>query len=123
MSWTDCTAIHRSICCGLGGVCGWIYQLPPVVREGWERDGGRQQKIIVIVNLLLFICSQEVNVLESGEDYYWAWAASVAGLVVHILAVVHMVLWGLPSLIVGSLVDSYHVFSYTIILHTMYMLT
>ena len=58
------------------------------------------------------MCSQEINVSESGEDYYWAWAASVAGLVVHILAVVHAVLWGLPSLIVGSLVRSYRVFSY-----------
>ena len=62
--------------------------------------------------ILIFICSLEINVGDSGEDYYWAWAASVAGLVLHILAVVHAVLWGLPSLIVGSLVRSYHVFSY-----------
>ena len=50
------------------------------------------------------MCSLEINASESGEDYYWAWAASVAGLVLHILAVVHAVLWGLPSLFVGSLV-------------------
>ena len=56
-------------------------------------------------NMPIFILlhSLEITVGESG-DYYWAWTASVAGLVLHILAVVHTVLWGLPSLIVGSLV-------------------
>jgi len=56
-------------------------------------------------NMPIFILlhSLEITVGESG-DYYWAWAASVSGLVLHILAVVHAVLWGLPSAIVGSLV-------------------
>jgi len=52
----------------------------------------------------MIICSWKISVGDSGEDFYWAWAASVSGLVLHILAVVHAVLWGLPSLIVGSLV-------------------
>ena len=42
--------------------------------------------------------------LRDSAFLYWAWAASVVGPVVYILAVVHAVLWGLPSAIVGSLV-------------------
>ena len=42
--------------------------------------------------------------LGDSAFLYWAWAASVVGPVVYILAVVHAVLWGLPSAIVGSLV-------------------
>ena len=41
---------------------------------------------------------------EDSPALYWAWAASVVGPVVYILAVVHAVLWGLPSAIIGSLV-------------------
>ena len=52
----------------------------------------------------MIIYSLDLSVEDSDEYYYWAWAASVSGLVLHILAVVHAVLWGLPSLIVGSLV-------------------
>ena len=46
------------------------------------------------------------NEFDLGDSafLYWAWVASVAGPVVYILAVVHAVLWGLPSAIVGSLV-------------------
>ena len=43
--------------------------------------------------------------LGDSAFLYWAWVASVVGPVVYILAVVHAVLWGLPSLIVGSLVS------------------
>ena len=46
----------------------------------------------------------EVLYETNGPWLYWAWAASVVGPVVYILAVVHAVLWGLPSAIVGSLV-------------------
>ena len=42
--------------------------------------------------------------LGDSAFLYWAWVASVVGPVVYILAVVHAVLWGLPSAIVGSLV-------------------
>ena len=42
--------------------------------------------------------------LRDSAFLYWAWAASVVGPVVYILAVVHAVLWGLPSAIAGSLV-------------------
>ena len=45
--------------------------------------------------------------LGDSAFLYWAWAAIAAGPVVYILAVVHAVLWGLPSAIVGSLVCTY----------------
>jgi len=34
---SDRIAIHCSLYCGLGAVCGWIYQAPQGVRENWER--------------------------------------------------------------------------------------
>ena len=42
---------------------------------------------------------------ENSPVFYWAWAASVVGPVVYVLAVVHAVLWKLPSAVVGSLVS------------------
>ena len=43
---------------------------------------------------------------ELGESYlYPYWAGSVLGPIVYILAVVHALLWGYPSAIVGSVVS------------------
>ena len=42
--------------------------------------------------------------IDNGPWLFWGWAASVAGPLVYILAVVHAVLWRLPNAIIGSLV-------------------
>ena len=39
------------------------------------------------------------------SDLYAFWAGSVMGLFVHILAIAHVLLWGLPSSVVGSIVS------------------
>ena len=42
------------------------------------------------------------------ESYLYAyWAGSVIGPFVHILAIAHVLLWGLPSSVVGSIVSYY----------------
>ena len=41
-----------------------------------------------------------------GPEFYALWAGSVIGPFVHILALVHVLLWGLPSSVVGSIVSA-----------------
>ena len=47
-----------------------------------------------------------INFSGDDSDFYPYWTASVVGPVLHILAVVHAVLWGFPSSILGSIVSS-----------------
>ena len=42
---------------------------------------------------------------DQKSNFYAYWAGSVIGPFVHILAVAHVLLWGLPSSIVGSIVS------------------
>ena len=42
---------------------------------------------------------------DQKSNFYAYWAGSVIGPFVHILAVAHVLLWGLPSSIVGSVVS------------------
>ena len=45
------------------------------------------------------------NDVRLEDDYYAYWAGSVIGPFVHILAIAHVLLWGLPSSVVGSIVS------------------
>ena len=40
------------------------------------------------------------------SDLYSLWAGSVIGPFVHILAIAHVLLWGLPSSVLGSVVST-----------------
>ena len=40
------------------------------------------------------------------EDLYAFWSAGVVGLILHILALLHAVLWGKASYIIGSIVST-----------------
>ena len=41
------------------------------------------------------------------EDLYAFWAAGVVGLILHILATIHALLWGKTSYVIGSIVSIY----------------
>ena len=53
------------------------------------------------ISTFILPCSETY---EDSPALYWAWSTSVVAPVVYILAVVHAVLWRLPSAIIGSLV-------------------
>ena len=79
-------------------------------RGGWKGGWNGGNYICVSTACGLSCHRYEDNLAADEFDLgdsaflYWAWVASVVGPVVYILAVVHAVLWGLPSAIVGSLV-------------------
>ena len=56
----------------------------------------------------LLTCSSLLNPRQflDEADFYAYWAGSVVGPFLHILAVVHALLWGFPGSIVGSIVST-----------------
>ena len=46
------------------------------------------------------------DVRTDESNLYGLWAGSVIGPFVHILAIAHVLLWGLPSSVVGSVVST-----------------
>ena len=55
----------------------------------------------------VYISNHRYNILfEDESDFYSFWAGSVIGPFVHILAIAHVLLWGLPSSVVGSVVST-----------------
>ena len=71
-------------------------------------------KILVatLTYLLFVIFFHRLNDYEDfvsvEESYLYAyWAGSVIGPFAHMLAVAHVLLWGLPSSVVGSIVSYY----------------
>ena len=55
---------------------------------------------------LFFYRAEDAEFYDDQKSaFYGYWAGSVIGPFLHILAVAHVLLWGLPSSIVGSVVS------------------